>query len=185
MSKIGNQPIPITSGVTVTVTDNRVKVVGPRGTLVCGLRPEVTVAVSPTRIIVERAKDTSKAKSLHGLYRTILANSVFGVTQGWNKGLELVGVGFKAQTDGANLTLNVGYSHPVNFAAPAGITFEVKDGIKINVSGADKQLVGEVAAQIRRVRPPEPYKGKGIRYIGEKVRRKAGKAAAKPTGPVK
>lgn len=150
---------------------------GPKGSLVIKLRPEVKVVIAGTNISVERVAETPKAKSLHGLSRTLVENVIMGVSQGWNKGLELVGVGYRANLEGTSLVLNVGFSHSVKVPPPEGIVFEVSDNTKINVRGNDKQLVGETAAQIRRVRPPEPYKGKGIRYIGEAVRKKAGKAA--------
>lgn len=150
---------------------------GPKGSLGIKLRPEVKVAIAGTSISVERVAETPKARSLHGLSRTLVENVIMGVSQGWNKGLELVGVGYRANLEGTSLVLNVGFSHSVKVPPPEGITFEVSDNTKINVRGNDKQLVGETAAQIRRVRPPEPYKGKGIRYIGEVVRKKAGKAA--------
>lgn len=150
---------------------------GPKGSLIIKLRPEVKVVIAGTNISVERVAETPKAKSLHGLSRTLVENVIMGVSQGWNKGLELVGVGYRANLEGTSLVLNVGFSHSVKVPPPEGIVFEVSDNTKINVRGNDKQLVGETAAQIRRVRPPEPYKGKGIRYIGEAVRKKAGKAA--------
>lgn len=179
MSRIGQKPVKILEGTTVTVDKNQVTVTGPKGSLYFSFRPEIAVKVEGNNILVERVSSTPKAKSLHGLSRTLIENMIMGVTSGWNKGLELVGVGYRASVEGDKLVLNVGFSHPVNFPAPAGITFEVLENTKINVKGFDKQLVGETAAQIRKIRPPEPYKGKGIRYIGEVVRRKAGKAAAK------
>lgn len=182
MSRIGIKPIKIIEGVTVKVDGLSVVVVGPKGTLSLTFRPEVKINVADGQVIVERKGDTPKAKSLHGLTRTLVENMIQGVTAGWNKGLELVGVGYRAAVEGTTLVLNVGFSHQVKFPAPEGITFAVTDNTKVNVSGADKQLVGETAAQIRRIRPPEPYKGKGIRYIGEVIRRKAGKAAAKTAG---
>lgn len=183
MSRIGTKPVKIPEGVTIKVEKGAVTVTGPKGTLSQTFRPEVAVKVEGGSILVERVAETPKAKSLHGLSRTLLENMVLGATSGWNKGLELVGVGYRAELSGPDLVLNIGFSHPVKFPAPAGITFAVADNTKINVSGTDKQLVGETAAQIRRTRPPEPYKGKGIRYIGEYIRRKAGKAAAKTASP--
>jgi large subunit ribosomal protein L6 len=177
MSRIGNKPVEIPEGVTVTVEKNVVTVSGPKGVLSASFRPEVKITVGKTDAVVERVGETPKAKSLHGLSRTLLENMVLGVTQGFCKGLELVGVGYRGQLEGTTLVLSVGFSHPVRFPAPPGITFEVVDNTKINVRGIDKQLVGETAAAVRRIRPPEPYKGKGIRYIGEQIRRKAGKAA--------
>ncbi len=177
MSRIGKKPVKVPAGVTVQVNGSNVSATGPKGTLMVDLRPEVKVVVDGSNISIERVSETAKAKSLHGLSRTLVENVVMGVSQGWNKGLELVGVGYRAGLEGTNLVLNVGFSHPVKIAAPTGIAFEVADNTKVNVKGMDKQLVGETAAQIRRVRPPEPYKGKGIRYVGEVVRKKAGKAA--------
>ncbi|MCL4397811.1 50S ribosomal protein L6 [Patescibacteria group bacterium] len=177
MSRIGKKPVKIPSGVTVKTEDHRLVAAGPKGELALNIKPEIKITVSGNDVLVERAGDTPKAKSLHGLTRTLVENIIMGVNQGWNKGLELVGVGYRAALEGTTLVLNVGFSHPVKFPAPAGITFEVTENTKINIKGVDKQLVGETAAQIRRIRPPEPYKGKGIRYIGEVVRRKAGKAA--------
>ena len=182
MSRIGLVPVKIPEGVSVTVEKKLVTVTGPKGTLTQTFRPEVAIKVDGHQVFVERKGDSPKAKSLHGLSRTLLENMCLGVTSGWNKGLELVGVGYKAALEGTNLVLSLGFSHPVKFSAPEGIVFEITENTKINVRGFDKQLVGETAAQIRRLRPPEPYKGKGIRYIGEVVRRKAGKAAAKTAG---
>lgn len=177
MSRIGKKPIKISEGLIVTVNKQDVTVVGPKGTLNATFRPEVAIKLEGNNILVERVAETPKAKSLHGLSRTLVENMVLGVSQGWNKGLELVGVGYRVAQEGSNLVLNVGFSHQVKFPAPEGINFEVLDNTKINVRGIDKQLVGETAAKIRRVRPPEPYKGKGIRYIGEVIRKKAGKTA--------
>lgn len=177
MSRIGKKPVKIPDGVSVKITDNTLVANGPKGDLSVSLRPEVKVSVDGSNLNIERLSDTPKAKSLHGLSRTLVENAVLGVSAGWNKGLELIGVGYRAEMSGTMLILSVGFSHKVEFPAPSGITFEVNENTKINVKGADKQLVGETAAQIRRVRPPEPYKGKGIRYIGEVVRKKAGKAA--------
>ena len=182
MSRIGKKPVKIPSEVTVKVEGNLVSVTGPKGTLFQTFRPEISFKVDGGNVLVDRVSETPKAKSLHGLSRTLLENMIQGTTVGWNKGLELVGVGYRAGLEGTTLVLNVGFSHQVKFPAPDGITFEVVENTKINVKGIDKQLVGETAAQIRRIRPPEPYKGKGIKYIGESIRRKAGKAAAKTTG---
>lgn len=177
MSRIGKKPVSIPAGVTISVEGQKVVATGPKGELSVNFRPEVKVSVVGSEVIIERVSDTDKAKSLHGLTRSLIENIVQGVNLGWNKGLELVGVGYRAEVSGNILTLNVGFSHQVKFPAPEGIIFEVTENTKVNVKGTDKQLVGETAAQIRRIRPPEPYKGKGIRYIGEFVRRKAGKAA--------
>ncbi len=177
MSRIGKKPVKIPAGVTVQISGQQLIATGPKGTLEVAFRPEVKISADGQNVAIERASETPKAKAMHGLSRTLVENAVLGVSQGWNKGLELVGVGYRAEASGTNLILNVGFSHPVKFPAPNGITFEVSDNTKINVKGIDKQLVGETAAQIRRVREPEPYKGKGIRYVGEVVRKKAGKAA--------
>ncbi len=177
MSRIGKKPVKIPSGVTITVTTGHVTATGPKGTLETQFRPEVSFQLDNNLLLVNRVSDTPKAKSLHGLSRTLAENMILGVSQGWNKGLEIVGTGYRAALEESTLVLNLGYSHPVKFPAPSGITFEVSENTKINVKGIDKQLVGETAAQIRKIKPPEPYKGKGIRYIGEFVRRKAGKAA--------
>lgn len=177
MSRIGKKPVKVPDGVSVQVTGSHVEVTGPKGTLAADFRPEVAFKVDGKSVLVERVGDSPKAKSLHGLSRTLFENMIMGVSQGWNKGLELVGVGYRSSLEGTTLVLNLGFSHQVKFPAPNGITFEVSDNTKINIKGTDKQLVGETAAQIRRIRPPEPYKGKGIKYVGEVIRRKAGKAA--------
>lgn len=176
MSKIGKQPVTIPQGVTVTTDGYFVAVNGPKGSLTFNFRPEITVDVKEGQVIVTRKNETKMAKSLHGLTRSVIANMVKGVTDGHEKTLELVGVGYKAAKQGESLVLNVGYSHPVLIEQIPGIQLDAKDN-KIIVTGADKILVGETAAKIRRVRPPEPYKGKGIKYTGEYIRRKAGKAA--------
>lgn len=179
MSRIGKQPIKIPENVLVELKEGAVVVSGPKGKLTREFRREVEFVIEERKILVERKGDSPKAKSLHGLSRTLLENMIFGVAKGWNKGLEIVGTGYRASVSGNILTLNLGFSHPITLTAPEGIGFEVKENRLVNVFGANKELVGETAAKIRRFRPPEPYKGKGIRYIGEKVRRKAGKAAAK------
>ncbi|MCL5784269.1 MAG: 50S ribosomal protein L6 [Patescibacteria group bacterium] len=176
MSRIGNTPIQIPSSVNVSVDGQEVLVKGPLGELSLSLRPEVKVEVADQQVVVRLKKGDSSAKAFHGLTRSLIANMVTGVEKGWQKKLELVGVGFRAQASGEKLTLAVGYSHPVEITAPEGIKLSAEDNTKITVSGIDKILVGQVAARIRSVRPPEPYKGKGIRYAGEYVRRKAGKA---------
>jgi len=175
MSKIGKLPITIPGSVTVNIQDSSVKVSGPLGETSFRFRPEVIVESNGSTIKVTRKNDTKFTKSLHGLTRSLIANMVKGVTDGHKKELELVGVGYRAQKQGENLVLNVGYSHPVVIEGPKGIQIETKDN-KIIVSGLDKTQVGEIAAAIRRVRPPEPYKGKGIKYVDEQIRRKAGKA---------
>ncbi len=177
MSRIGKKPVKIPEGVTIKHDGNSFAVVGPKGELSFTFRPEVKIVQEGNNLIVERVSETPKGKSLHGLSRTLLENMLVGVSTGWNKGLELIGVGYRVSLEGTTLVLNVGFSVPVKFPAPAGITFEIFENTKVNIKGIDKQLIGETAAQIRRIRPPEPYKGKGIRYIGEVVRRKPGKAA--------
>lgn len=182
MSRIGKKPVKVPEGVTITISGQTVSAVGPKGNLNLKVRPEIKITTNNSHVLVERVAETPKAKALHGLTRTLVENLIMGVDKGWNKGLELVGVGYKAALEGTTLVLNVGFSHQVKFPAPEGITFEVLENTKINVRGIDKQLVGETAAQIRRIKPPEPYKGKGIRYIGEAVRKKAGKAAKATLG---
>jgi large subunit ribosomal protein L6 len=177
MSRIGVKPIPVPNGVNVTLGDgNAVKVKGPKGELSQAFTPVLTLVQEDGVIRVERPNDTRDVKALHGLTRSLLNNMVVGVTDGYTKTLEILGVGYRAQMDGKNLVLNVGYSHPVRMVAPEGITYAVEGNNRVSVSGINKQVVGEEAARIRGVRPPEPYKGKGIRYQGEMVRRKAGKA---------
>lgn len=177
MSRIGKQPIPVPAGVEVTISDNNIHVKGAKGELSYEFNPIMTVAHEGEEIIVSRPDDSREAKSFHGLTRTLISNMVTGVHEGFEKKLELVGVGYRAALKGSNLELQLGYSHPVVVEAPEGITFEVPDQTHITVKGADKQMVGETAAIIRKWRKPEPYKGKGIRYAGEHVRRKLGKAA--------
>jgi large subunit ribosomal protein L6 len=180
MSKIGRLPVPL-SGATVAVEGRVVKVTGPKGTLSLKLPRGIEVAVEGPEVNV-----TTKGKSIsdtanHGTIRALINNNVKGVTVGWSKQLELVGTGFRAEVAGKTLSLTVGYSHPVKIEAPEGITFKVEKAI-ITVEGADREVVGQTSANIRGVRPPEPYKGKGIKYVDEVIRRKAGKAAAKTTG---
>lgn len=176
MSRIGEKPIKILEGVTFTQDKNGVVITGPKGQLSITVHPGILVKEENNMLIVSRKTDNPQLKALHGLTRSLIANAVFGVTNGWNKQLELSGVGFKALVGAEGLTLSVGFSHPVIIKTPIGITFNVNEN-KITISGPDKQLVGETAAQIRRVRPPEPYKGKGIHYVGEKLRKKLGKTA--------
>ncbi|KKR86546.1 MAG: 50S ribosomal protein L6 [Candidatus Curtissbacteria bacterium GW2011_GWA1_41_11] len=183
MSKIGKLPVSIPDGVAVNVADNAVKVSGPKGELSFSFRPEIKVEIDNNAIKVVRKNDTKFVKALHGLTRSLIANMVKGVTEGHNKQLELVGVGYRASKQGDSLVLNVGYSHPVVIESLPGIQLDTKEN-KIIVSGADKALVGEIAATIRRVRPPEPYKGKGIKYVDEIIRRKAGKALKSAQGAV-
>lgn len=176
MSRIGKMPIPLPSGVDVAVDGRRVTVKGPKGTLTRDFHERVRVEVTDGTVVVHRADDSREAKSLHGLSRALLANMVAGVSQGFRKDLEIMGVGYRAALKGNDLELQLGFSHPVVYRAPEGIDFEVPEPTKVVVSGIDKELVGQVAADIRKIRPPEPYKGKGVRYSGERIRRKAGKA---------
>ncbi len=177
MSRIGRAPIVVPSGVKLSQEGPRVNVEGPKGTLSLTLPPAITVALSPQQIQVSRGSDEKPVRALHGLARALLANMVQGVTAGFSKELEIVGVGYRAQVAGRQLTLHVGFSHPVLLPIPEGLTVETPKPTNIIVKGADKQQVGQFAATIRRVAPPEPYKGKGIKYAGEIIRRKAGKAA--------
>lgn len=176
MSKIGQQTIVIPSGVTVTVADGKVSIVGPKGTLTVNVAKELDVKVDGSNINVTTKKDNKFSRSLWGTTRMLIANHVKGVTEGWKKQLELVGTGYRSEVQGNTLVLTVGYSHPIKIEAPEGITFKVEKSV-INVDGIDKQVVGQVSADIRASRPPEPYKGKGVKYVGEAIRRKAGKAA--------
>jgi large subunit ribosomal protein L6 len=176
MSRIGNSPIPLPSGVDVTVDGPTVSVNGPKGSLSRWVDERIAVSVDDGVVNLRRDSDERDIRSLHGLYRALLANMVTGVADGYRKELQAVGVGYRANLQGRRLELQVGFSHPVVIEAPEGIDFEVPEPTRIVVSGIDKELVGQTAADIRRVRPPEPYKGKGIRYLDEQVRRKAGKA---------
>ena len=177
MSRIGRQPIPLPAGVTVAIEPESVRVNGPKGELVERVSRDITVARDEDCLVVTRPTDRGEHRALHGLTRTLVANMVQGVTVGYEKRLEIQGVGYRAQLKGKNLELAVGYSHPVPIPAPEGIEFEVPQPTRIVVKGISKQLVGETAAIIRKQRPPEPYKGKGIRYEGEYVARKVGKRA--------
>ena len=176
MSRIGLRPIPVPSGVDIQLTPGHVTVKGPKGELHQDVSRTLNIEQDNGNLLVNRPNDERRNRQLHGLTRTLINNMVVGVTDGYTKVLEIQGVGYRAALDGTTLVLNVGYSHPVRVEAPAGITFAVENPTRLSVSGIDKQLVGETAARIRRIRPPEPYKGKGIRYQGEYVRRKAGKA---------
>lgn len=176
MSRIGRLSIAVPSGVTVKVADHEVTVKGPKGELALAYAPPIAVSVDGTVVTVARPDDAKRNRQLHGLTRTLIANMVDGVTRGFAKQLEIQGVGYRAQMQGKTLGLQLGFSHPVSFEPPKGIEIKVEGTNKIQISGADKQQVGQVAAQIRSIRPPEPYKGKGIRYEGERVRRKLGKA---------
>jgi large subunit ribosomal protein L6 len=177
MSRIGKQPIPIPSGVDVSLDASRVTVKGPKGTLHQDVNADMKVSIDDGEIKVERPSEEREHRALHGLTRTLIANMVEGVTNGYEKRLEIVGVGYRAALQGTTLEVQVGFSHPVHFVPPEGIEFEVPAPNRITIRGIDKQLVGEVAADIRKIRKPEPYKGKGIRYADEYVRRKAGKSA--------
>jgi large subunit ribosomal protein L6 len=178
MSRIGRSPITLPAGVDVKVDGPRVVVKGPKGTLERTVTDRVSVTVEDGTVRVERADDERESRAQHGLFRSLIANMVTGVSEGYRKELQAVGVGYRASLQGSKLELLVGMSHPVVMDTPDGIDFEVPEPTRIVVSGIDKELVGQTAANIRRVRPPEPYKGKGIRYVGEFVRRKAGKAGA-------
>ena len=176
MSRIGKQPIPIPSGVEVQVAESRVSVKGSKGALALDLHPAMSVAITDGAVVVSRPSDEAQHRALHGLTRSLIANMVEGVTNGYTRTLEIQGVGYRAALKGATLEIAVGFSHPVIVEAPAGITFEVPQPTRIIVSGTDKQAVGQIAANIRAIRKPDAYKGKGIRYQGEYVRKKAGKA---------
>lgn len=179
MSRIGRKPISIPKGVNVTLSGRTVRVKGPKGEMSFDLLPNINVELADEQIMVTRNREDKKTKAFHGLVRAMLSNIVTGVTQGFEKELEIVGVGYRAQMQGEKLVLNLGYSNPVEYVPPKGITITTDGPTKIKVSGIDKQEVGQVAAIIRSFRAPEPYKGKGIRYVGEVVKRKTGKASAK------
>lgn len=179
MSRIGKRPVTIPGNVKVSVDGRKVSVEGPKGKLSRELLPQVSVSIEDGVLSVNRVNDSQEARSLHGLSRTLVANMVEGVSNGFSKSLEMVGVGYRATLEGRLLNLAIGYSHPVKITPPEGIEIAVEGTNKIHVKGADKQLVGDVAAEIRSVRPPEPYKGKGIKYAGEVIRRKAGKSGGK------
>jgi len=177
MSRVGKSPIPVPSGVDVTISGTHVTVKGPQGTLERDIPEPIRVRQEGDELRVERPDDERRNRALHGLVRSLVNNMVVGVTEGYTRELEIVGVGYRANLAGSTLDLSLGFSHPVRVDAPAGITFEVPQPTQITVKGIDKELVGQVAADIRAIRKPEPYKGKGVRYAGEHVRRKAGKAA--------
>ena len=179
MSRIGKQPIPVPKGVDVSISGDVVNVKGPKGQLQVNTMPGVTAAVEDGNLNITRADDEPQTRSFHGLIRALLANATTGVTEGWSKQLDIVGIGYKAESRGASVIFNLGYSHPIDFAVPDGIEILV-DGKanKITVKGIDRQQVGQIAAEIRGLRPPEPYKGKGVRYSDERVRTKAGKQGA-------
>ena len=176
MSRIGRLPVAVPAGVEVALDGRRITVSGPKGELSRELHPEMAVAREDGSIVVSRPSEQKHHRELHGLTRTLVANMVEGVTTGYRKGLEITGVGYRAALSGRKLVLSLGYSHPVEIDPPSGITFEVENPTRLTVVGIDKELVGEVAARVRATRKPEPYKGKGVRYAGERVRRKAGKA---------
>jgi large subunit ribosomal protein L6 len=177
MSRIGKKPIPVPDGVTVSIGPGRVSVNGPKGELEQPVSARMEIVEDDGTVTVKRPTDRGDDRAIHGLTRSLVANMVVGVTDGYEKRLEITGVGYRAKLAGKALELSVGYSHPVSIPAPEGIEFEVPQPTQVIVRGIDKQLVGEIASQVRRVRPPEPYKGKGIRYAGEQVKRKVGKRA--------
>ena len=180
MSRIGNTPVVVPSGVDITVADGAITVKGPKGSLSREIPGDIQISNDDGTLTFSRPNDDRKNKALHGLTRSLVFNMVVGVTDGFKKELEIVGVGYRAEAQGANaLRLNLGFSHPVNVQAPDGITFEVPQPTQVIISGIDKEVVGQVAANIRSIRKPEPYKGKGVRYAGERVVRKAGKAGKK------
>jgi large subunit ribosomal protein L6 len=180
MSRIGRKPIPVPNGVEITIDGQTVKVRGPKGELAHTLAEPITAErAEDGTVAVVRPNDERRAKELHGLSRTLVANMIVGVTEGYRKSLEIAGTGYRVQAKGTDLEFALGFSHPVLVAAPDGITFNVERPTLFHVSGIDKQQVGEVAANIRKIRPPEPYKGKGVKYVGEVIRRKAGKAGKK------
>jgi large subunit ribosomal protein L6 len=177
VSRIGKQPVLIPDGVDVNLSGTTLTVKGPKGTLTQEIHPDITINVADGEVTVSRPDDERENRALHGLFRSLIANMVTGVTDGYTRRLEIHGVGYRAAMAGSGMTLQMGFSHSVQVEAPDGITFEVASPTRIAVSGADKQLVGQVAANIRAIRKPEPYKGKGIRYENEQIRRKSGKAA--------
>ncbi len=177
MSRIGKRPVPLPNGVTATIDGRTVTVKGPKGEISRTVHAELSVALEEQAVAVKRPSDEPRHKALHGLTRTLVANMVEGVTNGYEKQLEIQGVGYRVQAQGSDLVFSLGYSHQIPVKAPEGISFEVASPTKFSVKGIDKQQVGQVAADIRRLRKPDPYKGKGVRYAGEVVRRKAGKTA--------
>jgi large subunit ribosomal protein L6 len=176
MSRIGRLPITVPAGVEVTLDGRAITVKGPKGTLARELHPDMRVVQGDGSILVQRPTDAKMHRQLHGLTRTLVANMVEGVTNGYRKGIEITGVGYRASKVGEKLQLNLGYSHPIEIVPPSGISFELENPTRLAVVGIDKELVGQIAAKVRSTRKPEPYKGKGVRYAGEVVRRKAGKA---------
>jgi large subunit ribosomal protein L6 len=178
MSRIGKLPIPVPDGVTVKVSDGTIEVKGPKGTLSTVLPEQIEIDISDSTVCFKRPDDRRESRSLHGLARALTANLVKGVTEGFKKSLEIQGVGYRASVSGSTLNLLLGFSHPVDMAIPKGMSVAVEGGTQLTIEGIDKQAVGQFAAEIRSKRPPEPYKGKGIRYAGEHVRRKVGKTGA-------
>ncbi|AOY56475.1 50S ribosomal protein L6 [Candidatus Rhodoluna planktonica] len=176
MSRIGKLPIPVPAGVEVKIDGATIEVKGPKGTLSHEVPAPISVVLEDGNLVVSRPDDERNSRSLHGLTRTLIANNIQGVTQGFTKGIEIVGTGYRVTAKGADIEFALGYSHPILVKAPEGIKFEVEGNTKLTVSGISKQAVGEVAANLRKLRKPEPYKGKGVRYAGEVVRRKAGKS---------
>jgi large subunit ribosomal protein L6 len=176
MSRIGRLPVPVPSSVEVTIEGRRLTVKGPKGTLSRELHPDMGLSREDGTLVVTRPTEQKTHKQLHGLTRTLVNNMVVGVTDGYRKGIEITGVGYRAAKVGDKLQLNLGYSHPIEIEPPSGISFEVENPTRLAIVGIDKELVGEVAARVRATRKPEPYKGKGVRYAGEQIRRKAGKA---------
>jgi large subunit ribosomal protein L6 len=179
MSRIGKMPIPVPSGVDVTIEGRNVTVRGPKGSLAHAVAAPITVQLTDGTLKVARPDDERVSRSLHGLTRTLIANMVTGVTEGYQKKLEIVGTGYRVQARGSNLEFALGYSHPITVEPPEGVSFTVEAPTRFSVSGIDKQRVGEVAANLRKLRKPDPYKGKGVRYAGEQIRRKVGKAGKK------
>ncbi len=178
MSRIGKKPILIPQGVKIQMSGVKLHVEGPKGKMDLNVHPRMKIKIDASQVLVERPTNTNQDRSLHGLTRTLISNLMTGVTQEFSKALEIEGIGFKAQLQGKNLQLNLGFSHPINFAVPEGIKVEVPKPTNLVIRGVDKVLVGQTAANIRKFFEPEPYKGKGIRYAGEQIRRKAGKAAS-------
>jgi large subunit ribosomal protein L6 len=177
MSRIGKRPVPLPKGVTATIAGHTITLKGPKGEISRTVHAELSLALENDEVAVRRPSDAARHKALHGLTRTLVANMVEGVTKGFTRALEIQGVGYKAEVKPFGVQLVVGYSHPVPYHAPQGIKISVDGNVQVRVEGVDKELVGQVAAELRSIRPPEPYKGKGIRYVGEQVRRKAGKTA--------
>jgi large subunit ribosomal protein L6 len=179
MSRIGKKPVPILKGVTVTLDGSKITVKGPKGELSRSLPAAMLISMKDNEVVVERPSEENEHKALHGLTRTLIANMVEGVTTGFSKQLEIIGVGYKAEQRPYGLQLSLGFSHVIEYRAPAGIKLTAPQPTQVTIEGANKEMVGQVAAEIRSYRPPEPYKGKGIKYAGEQVRRKAGKAGGK------